>query len=100
MKKELPTLTVMILSFLLFMITLINGLQKFFVLKQVSLVIIVMAAVAIVPALARPVYLWMTAENEEDASTREVLEKKRTGIMFVAAFVTALVLAALNLFVL
>lgn len=83
--SDLFLLLLMVLSFMLFLIALVTELKAWFVLSDMTLMIIVMVTVSVIPALGKLFYSWMMAEKEEDAQTRNLLRTRRTRGFIVGA---------------
>ena len=71
-------LATMLLVFLVLLAITLDEVTTRFPMGNVSIGLVVMFFVSVVPALGKPIYIWMTAENEEDSAKREALERSRT----------------------
>ena len=90
-ETDFVTALMMVLSFLLFLITLVTEIKAHFVLSDMAQLLLVMAVVSVVPALGRFLYIWMIAEKVENEDVRNALRAKRTGIALKAALAVILV---------
>lgn len=90
---NLITVLFMVLSFLLFLVTLVVEIQSHVTLSDMGLLILVMVTVSVVPALGRFAYVWMTAENEENGQKREALRAERTSRVFKIAAAAVILMA-------
>ena len=99
--RDFIKVLIMVLAFILLLVTIITEVDAHFHLSDMGMLLTVMATVTVVPAAAKPVYIWMIAEKEEDAETRAELRQKRTSKVLAVSIVVAVLLAVragMNLF--
>jgi len=98
--KKFRQLILMVLALILVLITIITVVEKYFTVTDFGLLIIVMVAVSVIPALARPVYIWMTAENEPEETREELCSKRSAKVLIISLIVIVpmAIFTALNIF--
>lgn len=61
--------------------------QSYFKLSDFGILLVVMATVTVVPGISRPIYIWMTAEKENEENQKALRNKRTSMILMISVII-------------